>query len=81
MSHHDRLWQTAHYSECDPKLCNTLVGLLINPSEGYQPLLSSTAIALGKWLNHHTDNSLVLRDELMEAYKNMIKVSEQSLVY
>ncbi len=73
-----RLWQTADYSESDPNLRNTLVQLLINPSEGYQSLLSSTAIALGKWLNHHSEESIQLRDELITAYKNMIIVSHNN---
>lgn len=51
-----------------------LVALLTTPPEGYQPLLSSAASALGKWLSYQSEEGVVLRNELIEAYNSLIKV-------
>ena len=69
-----RLWQSAHYSEGDPLLRDTLVQLLTTPPEGYEPLLSSTASALGKWLDQQPEVGVALKNELIAIYKDKVKV-------
>ena len=44
------------------------------PPEGYEPLLSSTASALGKWLDQQPEEGVALKNELIAIYKDRVKV-------
>ena len=46
----------------------------MDPPQGYEPLLTITAEALGQWLNHNVGEAFNLFEVLSSAYKKNRKV-------